>query len=269
MKLHEEFKLFEDMWEDDVAVEAPAGSGTIRCMHALYEDDDGYVSNVGVYAGDLSEAEMEDVLTEQGMSFVTCWDAYGYATSNTYNIGDVVEVFEVSDEDIEDVAAIAGKDPEEYKNVGVFESTDGKKLTEATAITTYLVEVDHGRNKTSTPNCTLDRAIKKTRSSLAHSLNYILLDYCNITWTDEATGKVVFEYISDTKVIKTKIPTVRAELQGVYEALNGTLYYDLIGKVVYDNFTEDERRYLKNDLEALKFKMKEIQMSREVEKFPL
>jgi hypothetical protein len=96
------------------------GSGTIRCMFALYEDDDGYVCKVGVYAGDLSVEEMEDLLTEQGMSFVTCWDEYEETTSNTYNLGDVVEVFDVEDEDIEDVAALAGKDPEEYKNVGFF-----------------------------------------------------------------------------------------------------------------------------------------------------
>jgi hypothetical protein len=62
------------------------------------------------------------------MSFVTCWDEYEYTTSNTYNLGDVVEVFDVEDEDIEDVAAIAGKDPEEYKNVGFFESSAGSKL---------------------------------------------------------------------------------------------------------------------------------------------
>ncbi len=93
-----------------------AGSNTIRCMHALYEDDDGYVCNVGVYAGDLSIEEMEDLLTEQGMSFVTCWDEYEGAVSGNYKVGDVVDVFEVSDEDIEDVAAISGKDPEDYKD---------------------------------------------------------------------------------------------------------------------------------------------------------
>jgi hypothetical protein len=121
MKLHEEFKLYENMWDKD-AVEStvPTASNTIRCMLALYEDDDGYVCKVSVYAGDLSAGEMEDLLTEQGMSFVTCWGEYEYTTSNTYNLGDVVEVFDVEDEDIEDVAALAGKDPEEYKNVGFF-----------------------------------------------------------------------------------------------------------------------------------------------------
>jgi hypothetical protein len=132
MKLHEEFKLYENMWDKNVAKPAvPAASNTIRCMFALYEDDDGYVSKVGVYAGDLSTVEMEDLLTEQGMSFVTCWDEYEYTTSNTYNLGDVVEVFDVEDGDIEDVAAIAGKEPEEYKNVGFFESAKTKKLKEA------------------------------------------------------------------------------------------------------------------------------------------
>lgn len=131
-KLHEEFKLYENMWDYEEANELTeaAGSGTIRCMFALYEDDDGYVCKVGVYAGNLSAGELEDLLTEQGMSFVTCWDEYEYTTSKTYNLGDVVEVFDVEDEDIEDVAAIAGKDPEEYKNVGFFESAKTKKPTE-------------------------------------------------------------------------------------------------------------------------------------------
>ena len=114
-----------DNTDDDAIYESKklkeaAGSNTIRCMVALYEDDDGYVCKVGVYAGDLSVEEMEDLLTEQGMSFVTCWDEYEYTTSNTYNLGDVVEVFDVEDEDIEDIAAMSGKDPEEYKNVGFF-----------------------------------------------------------------------------------------------------------------------------------------------------
>lgn len=140
MRLHEEFKFYEDMWDKGVVEStAPVGASTIRCMYALYEDDDGYVCKVGVYAGDLSVGEMEDLLTEQGMSFVTCWDEYEYTTSNTYNLGDVVEVFDVEDEDIEDVAAIAGKDPEEYKQVGFFESsTEGKlkntSLTEARSV---------------------------------------------------------------------------------------------------------------------------------------
>lgn len=81
-------------------------------MLALYEADDGYTCKVGVYVGDLSVEEMEDLLTEQCMSFVTCFDEYEYITSKTYNLGDVVEVFDVEDEDIEAVAAIAGKDLE-------------------------------------------------------------------------------------------------------------------------------------------------------------
>lgn len=145
------------------------------------------------------------------------------------------------------------------------EQEPNSQINEATAVgTTYFVEVDSGHGRTQTPNCTLDSAIKHTRRDLVDSLGYYY-----ITWTDEATGKVVFEYIPDIKVIKTKISAAKTELQGVLDALRGSLYSDLIGNVVYDNFTEDERRYLNNDLEALRAKIKEIQMSRELKKFPL
>ncbi len=103
---------------------------SIRCMCALYEDDDGYVCKTGVYAGDLTEEEMEELLTEQGMCYVQCWGEYFKEVSVVPKLGRVVEVFDVEDEDIQDVAAIAGKDPEEYKHVGFFEDLS-EEITEA------------------------------------------------------------------------------------------------------------------------------------------
>jgi phosphoglycolate phosphatase-like HAD superfamily hydrolase len=88
---------------------------SIRCMYALYEDDDGYVCKTGVYAGDLDEEEMEELLSDRGMCYIQCWDEYEAQVDRVPNVGDVVDVFDVEDEDIEDVAAIAGKDPQEYR----------------------------------------------------------------------------------------------------------------------------------------------------------
>jgi hypothetical protein len=104
---------------------------SIRCMCALYEDDDGYVCKTGVYAGSLSEEEMEELLTEKGMSYVQCWGEYFREESVIPELGEVVEVFNVEEEDIEEVAAIAGKDPEEYEQIGFFESLS-EEITEAT-----------------------------------------------------------------------------------------------------------------------------------------
>lgn len=107
---------------------------SIRCMCALYEDDDGYVCKTGVYAGSLSEAEMEELLTEKGMCYVQCWGEYFREESVVPELGAVVEVFEVEKSDIRDVAAIAGKDPaeykHEYKHVGFFEDLS-EEITEA------------------------------------------------------------------------------------------------------------------------------------------
>jgi hypothetical protein len=104
---------------------------SIRCMCALYEDDDGYVCKTGVYAGGLSEEELEEFLTEKGMSYVQCWGEYFREESVVPELGEVVEVFTVEKEDIEEVAAIAGKDPEEYEQIGFFESLS-EEITEAT-----------------------------------------------------------------------------------------------------------------------------------------
>lgn len=104
---------------------------SIRCMCALYEDDDGYVCKTGVYAGSLDEEEMEELLTEKGMCYVQCWGEYFREESVVPELGDVVEVFHVEEEDIEEVAAIAGKDPEEYEQIGFFEDLS-EGITEAT-----------------------------------------------------------------------------------------------------------------------------------------
>jgi hypothetical protein len=103
---------------------------SIRCMCALYEDDDGYVCKTGVYAGSLDEEEMEELLTEKGMCYVQCWGEYFREESVVPELGDVVEVFNVEEEDIEEVAAIAGKDPEEYEQIGFFEDLS-EGITEA------------------------------------------------------------------------------------------------------------------------------------------
>lgn len=104
---------------------------SIRCMCALYEDDDGYVCKTGVYAGSLTEEEVEELLTEKGMCYVQCWGEYFREEAAVPELGDVVEVFNVEVEDIQEVAAIAGKDPEEYEQVGFFEDLS-EEITEAT-----------------------------------------------------------------------------------------------------------------------------------------
>ena len=103
----------------------------VPAMCALYEDDDGYVCKTAVYAADLDEEELEEVLSEAGMMYITVWEIDDYTVSTIeaarLNPGDILEVFDVEDEDIEEVAAIAGKDPEEYKHVGFFESRQRKR----------------------------------------------------------------------------------------------------------------------------------------------
>lgn len=104
--------------EENPLKEAANNKTSIRCMHAIYEDDDGYVCNVSVRSDDLSEDEVETLLYESGMMGVIIWDEHDievdakYAAN--YKLGDVVQVYDVNKEDIEDVAAILGKDPEDY-----------------------------------------------------------------------------------------------------------------------------------------------------------
>lgn len=109
----------------------------IRCVNAWYEDDDGYIQNVGIYAGDLSEDQIIEGLYESGMIYVSVWDEYEkeIPTSdfirNNYQPGSVMDVFDVDDEVIEAFAEEHGLDPEEYKHVGFFESAKTEPSTES------------------------------------------------------------------------------------------------------------------------------------------
>jgi ABC-type multidrug transport system fused ATPase/permease subunit len=116
---------------NSIAMALAGAQRVFALMDEKPEDDDGYVCKTGVYAGSLSEEEMEELLTEKGMSYVQCWGEYFREESVIPELGEVVEVFNVEEEDIEEVAAIAGKDPEEYEQIGFFESLS-EEITEAT-----------------------------------------------------------------------------------------------------------------------------------------
>ena len=107
----------------------------IRCVNAWYEDDDGYVCNVGIYAGDWSDDKIVEGLYEAGMMYVNVYDEYEKeipaSDLTKYQPGNVVDVFDVDDEVIEAFAEENGLDPEEYKHVGFFESAKTSPITEA------------------------------------------------------------------------------------------------------------------------------------------
>jgi hypothetical protein len=117
-----EFKLYESMFSErkhKLTEENKANPTTmIIGRHALYEDDDGQVCNVFVRSDGLSEEEVEELLYKKGMKGVIVWDEdeaeVDTEAAANYKLGDVLEVYEVCNEDIEDVAEIAGKDPTEY-----------------------------------------------------------------------------------------------------------------------------------------------------------
>ena len=100
---------------DENLTEATA-TKTIRCANAQYEDDDGCVCNVGIYAGDASFEELVEILYDQGMMYVDVYDEYEckVTTPTNYKLGDVVDVFDVDDEVITAFAEEHGLDPEDY-----------------------------------------------------------------------------------------------------------------------------------------------------------
>ena len=74
----------------------------VPCIHAWYEDDDGYIQNVGVYAGKASDEEIIDTLSRSGMMYPDVWDRYiGEVSAKEAaqcKIGDVIDIFDVDSE---------------------------------------------------------------------------------------------------------------------------------------------------------------------------
>ena len=95
---------------------AGAGSVIVRCANAVYEDDDGCIRNVGIYAGNATFEELTNILYDQGMMYVDVYDEYESDIPATakYKLGDVVDVFEADDEFITDFANENGLDPNDY-----------------------------------------------------------------------------------------------------------------------------------------------------------
>lgn len=136
LKLDDDCKLFnnideyvdipETIYESKSIKESGTNNTEIRCANAQYEDDDGYICNVGIYAADLDFEELTDILYDAGMLYVDVYDEYTSLYPSTYvsNLkpGDVVDVFDTDDDVINTFCANNDLDPEDYKHIGFFES---------------------------------------------------------------------------------------------------------------------------------------------------
>ncbi len=226
------FKLANSFMEafDELTKLNEAGSPTtIRCMHALYEDDDGYVCNVGVYADNLTEEEMEEVLTDAGMCYVQCWEEYDKTVDYLPRLGEVVDVFDVDDDDIEAVAEIAGKDPEEYKHVGFFES----KSTNTEAADKKLVKADLDESAQTDELTKLDAEI----TDLEAEIKDLKTKY--ETASDKYRGEL--ESTEEYKALKDKYWELHKELWGLKWSYRRYDPYDRDG----DEWEVDEEQYEK------------------------
>ena len=96
----------------------------VPCIHAWYEDDDGYIQNVGVYAGKASDEEIIDTLSRSGMMYPDVWDRYmgeiPAEAAAQCKIGNVIDIFDVDSEVIEAFCEENGLNAADYTDDAVF-----------------------------------------------------------------------------------------------------------------------------------------------------